>query len=94
MTHERRMVPRYRLDAEIEVDGHRGRTIDISSHCVRFETSRPYVPGDEVTLVVPLQQMAPAATVECSGRIVRVDGRGPVFGVVATYEPVAFNVSG
>lgn len=92
MTHERRRQPRYRLDTEIAVDNGRGRTVDISPSSVYFETGTRYRPGDEIALVLPLEQIGPGANVECRGCVVRVEARGPLFGVAATYEPTAFNV--
>lgn len=93
MIQERRSAPRYRVDATIAVDGGTGRTIDISSNSVYFETERQLIPGDEVALVFPLERTGPGGSVRCSGSVVRVDPRGERFGVAATYEPVAFSVS-
>lgn len=94
MFQERRRVPRYRLDAEIAVDDASGRTIDLSSNGVYFETARAFTIGDQVSLVLPFEQLVPGTTVCCTGRVVRVDPRGDLFGVAATYEPVAFTVAG
>lgn len=93
MNQERRKAPRYRVDATIAVDDGNGRTIDISSNSVYFETAHAFVPGDEVALVFPLERTGPGASVRCSALVVRVDPRGERFGIAATYEPVAFTVS-
>jgi hypothetical protein len=90
---ERRRMPRYRIDATIAVDDGTGRTIDLSSNSVYFETARTLTPGDEVALVFPLEHTGPASCVRCTGRVVRVDPRGDAVGVAATYEAVAFSVS-
>jgi len=91
---ERRATPRYRLDATIAVAEGTGRTIDLSSNSVYFESVEPFAPGDQVAMVFPLENGGSGAQVHCTGRIVRVDLRGDMFGIAATYEPVIFNVSG
>ena len=91
MTTERRRYPRYRLDAEISVNDHVGRTIDISSSGVFFESPVGFTPGEEVLLVLPFQESGPTR-VECRARILRVEPRGTMYGVAATYEPTAFNI--
>lgn len=93
MIQERRRMPRYRIDAEIAVENGTGRTIDLSSNSVYFETDRPMAPGDRVALVFPFQHSGPGASVTCTAHVVRVDARGALFGIAATYEPVAFSVS-
>lgn len=87
-------MPRYRLDATIAVAEGTGRLIDISANSVYFESVEPFAPGDDVPLVFPLEAGARGGQVHCTGRIVRVDPRGEMFGIAATYEPVIFNVSG
>lgn len=93
MFQERRRSPRYRIDSTISVDGGTGRTIDVSATSVYFETCQPFTPGQQVAIVFPLERTGPGASVKCSAQIVRVDPRGEMFGVAATYEPVAFSVS-
>jgi hypothetical protein len=91
---ERRRSPRYRIDATISVDEGTGRTIDLSSNGVYFESTRPLQPGDHLALVFPFEHSGAGASVRCQARVVRVESRsGQLFGVAATYEPVAFNVS-
>ena len=92
MTHERRLAPRYRIDAVIAVGDGTGRTIDLSSNGVYFETSRRFEPGDRVALTFPFEQSSPGASVKCTAQVVRVDPRGALFGIAATYEPESFNV--
>jgi hypothetical protein len=91
---ERRQTPRYRLDATIAVAAGTGRTIDLSSNSVYFESVRPLSPGDEVSLVFPFENTGNGARVQCKARVVRVDARGPLFGIAAIYEPVVFCLSG
>lgn len=93
MTQERRRMPRYRIDTAIGVNGGTGRTIDLSSNSVYFETSCRLSTGDQVALVFPFEHSGANASVRCTAHVVRVDPRGDMFGVAATYEPVAFSVS-
>ncbi len=93
MNQERRRTPRYRIDATIAVDDGTGRTIDLSSNSVYFESERSFAPGDQVALVFPFEHSGTGASVKCTAQVIRVDPRGRLFGVAATYEPVAFNVS-
>lgn len=94
MMQERRRTPRYRLDAEITVEGDAGRTIDVSANSVYFEVGRRYAPGATLSLVFPFEHAGPGSTVKCAAQVVRVEERGDgLFGIAATYEPVAFSVS-
>ena len=94
MNQERRRVPRYRLDSEIAVNDGTGRTVDLSAQGVYFETACTFVPGEEIVLVFPFEHVGRAgASVRCSARVVRMDSRGALFGIAATYEPIAFSVS-
>lgn len=90
---DRRRNPRYRLDAEITVEGDTGRTIDVSANSVYFEVNRRYLPGATLSLVFPFEYAGPGFTVKCTGQVVRIeereDGR---FAIAATYEPVDFSV--
>jgi hypothetical protein len=92
VTEERRRSPRYRIDATIAVDDGTGRAVDLSANSVFFESIREFAPGDQVALIFPLENTGPGASVRCTGRIVRVVSRGAMFGIAATYEPVAFTV--
>ncbi len=62
--------------------------IDVSSIGVAFESSRPFTPGEEVAIVLPLYDGNPDLRVTCDARIVRVERRGDTFTVGATYEPL------
>lgn len=92
MVQERRQVPRYRIESTIAVGEGTGRTIDLSSRGVFFETAQRLAPGDEIAIVFPFEQTSRGASVKCSGRVVRVEPRGDLLGVAATYEPVTFSV--
>ena len=92
MTHERRQMPRYRIESAIAVEQGIGTTLDLSSRGVFFETTLPLKEGDAVALVFPFEQSGNGASVRCSARVVRVEAHGERFRVAATYEPVAFSV--
>ena len=92
MVQERRQVPRYRIDSTITVGEGTGRTLDLSSRGVFFETAERFAPGDQIAIVFPFEQTSRGASVKCSGVVVRVEKRGDVFAVAATYEPVTFSV--
>jgi hypothetical protein len=94
LIHERRRLPRYRLDAEISVNDRLGRAVDISSSGVFFESPVSFTPGEEVVLIFPFQESGPDTRVECRAQVLRVEPRGTRFGVAATYEPTAFTVPG
>jgi hypothetical protein len=90
---ERRQMPRYRIESTIAVGNGVGRTLDLSSRGVYFETSERLSPGDTVPIVFPFEQTGKGASVKCSAHVVRVEPRDDLLGVAATYEPVAFSVS-
>lgn len=90
---ERRRVPRYRLDAAIDVDGDTGRTVNVSANGVYFEIAHPLAPGATLALIFPFEHAGSGASVSCSAEVVRVDAREDgTYGVAATYEPIAFTV--
>ena len=93
MVQERRRSPRYRIDSTIAVNGGTGRTIDISATSVFFESRRRFTPGEQIAIVFSLERTGPGASVKCAAEIVRVEPRGEMYGIAATYEPVAFSVS-
>ena len=92
MTQERRQVPRYRIESTIAVGRGTGRTVDLSSRGVYFETSEQLSKGDTVAIVFPFERTGPGASVKCTATVVRAEPRGELLGVAATYEPVAFSI--
>jgi hypothetical protein len=92
VTQERRRMPRYQLDTEITVDDVTGRTLDLSGNGILFETTRPFTPGDQVAVVVPLAHTGPSSVI-CNARVIRVEPRGEAYAVAVAYELVAFEVS-
>ena len=85
-------MPRHQIELTLAVRDGSGRTLNVSSRGVYFETSERLAPGDTVLIVFPFERTAPGACVRCSASVVRVDWRGDLFGVAATYEPVGFSV--
>lgn len=81
------------MDSTISIDGGTGRTLDVSATSVYFESRQRFTPGEQIAIVFPLERTGPGASVRCAAQIVRVETRGELFGVAATYEPVAFSVS-
>jgi hypothetical protein len=86
-------MPRYRLDTDIAVDGFTGRTLDMSGCGILFEIARPFTPGDQAAVVLSLAHTAPATSVTCTARVVRVEPRGEAFAVAVMYELVGVDVS-
>jgi hypothetical protein len=93
VTQERRRLPRYRLGTDITVDDVTGRTLDVSGNGILFETARPFTPGDQVAVVLSLAHTAPATSVTCTARVVRVEPRGEAFAVAVMYELIGVGVS-
>ena len=92
MTQERREIQRYRIESTIAVEDGVGRTLNLSSRGVYFETSLALAPGDRIAIVFPFERTGRGASVKCSAHVVRVEPSDGVVGVAATYEPVAFTV--
>jgi len=86
-------MPRYRFGTDITVDDVTTRTLDMSANGILFETVRPFTPGDQVAVVLPLAHTAPATSVTCTARVVRVEPRGEAFAVAVMYELVGVGVS-
>ena len=92
MTQERRRAPRYRLSTAITADDVSGRTLDVSGSGILFETARPFTPGDDVAVVLPLAYTGAGTSVTCNARVVRVEPRGEYFAVAVAYELIGFDV--
>lgn len=87
MNVERRRALRYRKPGgAIAVGGVPAQMIDLSSIGVGFETPQRFTPGEEVAIVLPLYDNNSDLRVTCDARIVRVEQRGGVYMVGATYE--------
>ena len=85
-------MPRFPIDAPIQINDGTGHTINLSGNGVFLETDRAFALGERVSLVLPFQHAASGTVVTCDAEVVRVEPRGRFFGVAAAYEPVAFTV--
>ena len=83
-------MPRFRIDAAIQINDGTGHTINLSGNGVFLETERPFALGERVALVFPFEHAASGTVVTCDAEVVRVEPRGRLFGVAVAYEPVAF----
>ena len=70
VTQERRLVPRYRIESTIAVGKGIGRTLDLSSRGVCFETTERLEPGETVAIVFPFERTGP----RCLGQVHRLGG--------------------
>jgi hypothetical protein len=86
-------MPRYRLGTDITVDDVTGHTLDLSGNGILFETARPFSPGDQVAVVVPLEHTGPGTSVTCTAHVVRIEPRGDGYAVAVAYELIGFDVS-
>lgn len=93
MTSERRVVPRFSMTLEMQVDRQAATIRNFSSQGIYFETERKLAVAEEVTLIFQLGYAAvPGSQVACRARILRVEPRTVGFGVAATYENIAFQL--
>jgi len=89
---DRRNGSRFPIELPVELDHGTGRTRDLGSSGVYFETQEPFVPGAPLRLIVLLERAAflvsEGATasplrLECEGYVVRVERREGRLGVAA-----------
>ena len=89
---DRRHGSRFPIELPVELAEGTGRTRDLSSSGVYFETQEPFVPGAPLRLIVLLERAAflvsEGATasplrLECEGYVVRVERREGRLGVAA-----------
>lgn len=89
---DRRRAPRLAIELPVELDQGTGRTRDMSTTGVYFETPQALAPGVSIRLSLMLadaavfvgEHPAPAPLrLECEGRIVRVEHREDAVGVAA-----------
>ena len=84
---ERRRAARYRFVAHVRLeDGSMGQTVDMSTCGLFFETDRSYAVGETIRFSVILDE----STVQCQGRVVRVDQREGRFGIAVELELCGF----
>lgn len=88
---ERRRAPRHTIELEIRVNRGTAVAKNLSEHGVYFETGDRLSPDEEVALVFPFEHAAPSGTrATCSARVLRVEERGPRYGVAVAYLTIAF----
>ena len=80
---DRRQAKRRAVRLLVELQHGTGRTIDISSSGVFFETDRAFTLGEPISLAVMLTDVHPMPPIRlrCEGRIVRVERRDNLIGV-------------
>jgi PilZ domain len=86
-TSERRHARRYRVALPVELDGlGTGRTRDVSTTGVFFETDETLMPGAAIKYALVLDHSEPDAPLRvlCDGDVVRVERRDEYLGVAAT----------
>jgi len=88
MYEERRRAQRYRLAAPVGLqDGSTGMTRDISTEGIYFETERGHSIGDTVNLSVELGE----ASIQCEGRVVRLEQVEGKFGIAVDLTSYRFD---
>ena len=88
MHEERRRAQRYRLAAPVALqDGSTGMTRDISTEGIYFETERAHSIGDTVNLSVHLGE----ASIQCEGRVVRLEQVEDKFGIAVDLTSYRFD---
>jgi hypothetical protein len=84
---ERRCVTRYRLAAPVYMsDRIVGQTVNMSTCGILFESDGSYELGQKIHLLVGLKE----STVECEGRVVRVEELPIRFGIAVAIEACSF----
>lgn len=87
MNTERRRAPRYRLASRVGFpEGGNGVTRDISTVGIFFETEQGRSIGDAIHLTVDLGE----SSIECEGRIVRVEDLGRRYGIAVELTSYQF----
>lgn len=85
---EHRSAPRFKASFPVEVGSDGGLTIDLSSTGIAFESARRYQIGEEVQLRLRLSRGDSPwpMSLECTGRVVRVEENDGLFTIGATVE--------
>src|SRR5262249_14843502 len=94
LTLERRHARRYRVALPVELDVlGTGRTRDVSTGGVFFETDESLVPGAAIRYSLVLDQSQPdnPTRLFCEGDVVRVERRHERLGVAATINAFRFD---
>ena len=83
---ERRKGERYKLALPVQLNNGIGTTCDISTSGIFFETERAHSIGDTIRLFLNFE----AETLQCEGRVVRVEPRNGQFGVAVELASYVF----
>jgi PilZ domain len=83
---ERRIGERYRLTLPVQLNEGIGTTCDISTSGIFFETEGAYSIGETIRLSLNFEH----ETLQCEGRVVRVERRNGQFGVAAELKSYVF----
>lgn len=83
---ERRRENRFNLSLPVELKDGKGTTRDISSSGVFFETTEDRPVGDIIDLCVAFHD----STIQCKGRVVRVEKFNDNFGVAVEFTSYGF----
>ena len=83
---ERRKGERYKLTLPVKLSDGIGTTCDISTSGIFFETERAYAIGDTIRLSLHFAH----ETLQCEGRVVRVEPRNSQFGVAVELTSYVF----
>ncbi len=87
LAEERRCVTRYPLIAPVHMNGRLvGQTIDMSTGGVLFASECSYELGQKIHFYVSLKE----STVECEGRVVRVEEQSSRLGIAVELESCSF----
>lgn len=85
---EQRTAPRFKASFPVEVGPDGGLTIDLSSSGIAFESTRSYDLGEEVTMKLRVNRSDSPwpMSLECRGKVVRVQPKDDLFTIAATVE--------
>jgi hypothetical protein len=87
---DRRKGARYAMQIPIRVsDVGVGSTIDISASGVAFVIDVALEPGSVIDFAMKAEERAGAMELQCGGRVVRVERRGPSLFAAATIDNLA-----
>ena len=85
---ERRRTIRYRFGVPVHLqNGCTGRARDMSTSGVFFETEQAYTCGETIRLTIVLND----STVQCEGRVVRVERLEDRFGIAIDLASYSFS---
>jgi Tfp pilus assembly protein PilZ len=83
---ERRSGERFKLVLPVQLNNGIGTTFNISASGIFFETESAHSIGDTIRLFLNFE----AETLQCEGRVVRVEPRNGQFGIAVELESYGF----